>query len=122
MAPLDGAVTDPHRPGGAKNVGNDLDFNVAASAYHLLHKNRELAERRARVGASAGKSCGQLVRRIYPADAVAAAPGCSLNQQGIAQTFTLAGSLSESFYSSPAPRHDRHLRLLRQPFGGYLVA
>jgi hypothetical protein len=73
-------------------------------------------------GASALKSLRELIRRTYPANPVAAAPGRSFNEEWIAQALGMTLGVGESFHRPVAPRRHRDLRLLGQAFRGDLVA
>ena len=77
MAPLHRAVALEQMDAGAVLVGEHLDLDVARLQHVLLDQHAVVAERALRLALARRERGGELVRRVDPAHAFAAAAGAT---------------------------------------------
>ena len=122
MAALVGAVAHAQRPHGAVAVGDQLHLDVARRAHDLLHQHARVAEGLLGLLAGAIERVRELVGVVDAAHPAAAAAGCGLDHQRVADRVGVTLGVLDALDRASAPRGDGHVGLLGQPLALDLVA
>ena len=120
VAALRRAVALEQMHGIAVIVAEYLDFDVPRLVDIFFDQHVIVAERRLGFAPRARQRFGEIVCKLDPAHALAAAAGPRLDQHGIADLARLGGEQHQFLRFAMIARHDRHAGLLHQPLGGVL--
>jgi hypothetical protein len=103
-------------------VRDDLDLDMARSAYNFFQEDRGIPERFECFAAGTGQGLVELAGGTNATNAMTASAGSGLDENGISEALGLPPGITQGLHWSAAPVSHRYVGLFGEPLRRYLVA